>query len=139
MIETLDELRATEEPGRAFRIRLTEKEAVEVVTRQAARGAPLPIGAISLELRPDQLALAVEVTLVGMPMNVRVRGLPRVEDDRLTFDFHELSLNGSPAPAFIQQQVIQRVNDRLAPDELPIVVETVELGEGWVLLAGRTK
>jgi hypothetical protein len=139
VIETLDQLRAADEPGRPFRIRLTEAEAVEIVTRQAARGAPLPVGEIALELRPKHIALLLEVTLVGMPMRVEVRGLPRVEAEQLRFEFHELSLNGSPAPPFIQQQVVQRVNQRLAPDELPIVIESLELGEGWVLLAGRTK
>ncbi|GIW06316.1 MAG: hypothetical protein KatS3mg060_1121 [Dehalococcoidia bacterium] len=139
MIETLDELRTADAPGQPFRIRLTEAEAIEVVTRQAGRGAPLPIGDISLELRPEQIALALDVTLVGMTMTVQVRGIPRIDADRVSFEFHEMRLNGAPAPAFIQQQVIQRVNERLAPDELPIVIESLELGEGWVLLAGRTK
>jgi hypothetical protein len=139
VIETLDDLRAADTPGMPFRIRLTEDEAVQVVSRHAARGAPLPIEELVLQLRPDQVALSLAVTLIGMPMTVHVRGVPRLEADRLKFEFHELRLNGTPAPAFIQQQVIERVNDQLAPEALPIIVETLELGEGWVVLGGRTK
>lgn len=139
MIETLDDLRAADGPGRPFRIRLTAEEAVHVVSRHAARGAPLPIDAIDLQLQPDQVALSLAVTLIGMPMTVQVRGVPRLEADRLRFEFYEMRLNGTPAPAFIQQQVIQRVNEQLAPEALPIIIETVELGEGWVVVGGRTK
>ncbi|MCS6800874.1 MAG: hypothetical protein RMM58_08940 [Chloroflexota bacterium] len=139
MIETLAELRATETPGLPFRIRLTEADAVDLITRQAAQGAPLPVSGIALELRPQAVTLSLEVSVIGMAMTVHVRGLPRLKEERLIFEFHEMRLNGSPAPPFLQHQVVQQVNERLAPDALPLVIDSVEIGEGWVVLSGRTK
>ena len=131
MIDDLKTLRATDEPDQPFRIRLTEEEAIQVVTEQAAKAGPLPLGEFDLALRVEQVIVNLEVALMGMPVKVEVKGLPAVEDEQVRFEFHEMSLNGAPAPPFIQNQVVQQVNGRLASDRLPIVVEDV--ADLWAL------
>jgi hypothetical protein len=139
VIDNLKTLRATEEADRPFAIRLTEQEAVAVVVEQASKNGPLPVSDLALNLRVEAVVINLEIALMGMPVKVEVKGLPAVEDERVRFEFHEMIVNGAPAPAFIQNQVVQRVNGRLAPDQLPIVIEAMEVGDGFVVIAGRTK
>lgn len=140
MIETVDALRAATEPDIPFRLILTSDEVVKLALEQLAESAgPLPVSDVSMVVRETLVELALSMSLMGMPVAVSLSGLPRVEDEAVQFDFAKLDLNGTPAPAFVRSQIVNQVNGRLAPERLPIVVEQIDLADGFVTIVGRTK
>jgi hypothetical protein len=139
MIDSLEGLRAARAPGLPFRLRLSEEEAETLLAHQAQQHDALLLEVHHLRLEPGRLALALQVTLLGLPLAVEASGRPRLEQGRLAFELQDLLVNGAPAPAFLRQQVLHQVNARLAPEALPVVLTELELGDGWVLIAGQTK
>ena len=57
----------------------------------------------------------------------------------MRFDLGYMKLNGAAAPAFVANQVMQTVNQRLDPTNLPVAVELIELAAGQASISGRTR
>ncbi|MBI2865640.1 MAG: hypothetical protein HYX94_13920 [Chloroflexi bacterium] len=121
--------------GVPFGLKLNEAE--------IARFANEKIGSlasnVSVSVTRQAISVSGKTKMAALTMDVQIAGTPMLEDGRLRFDMDSLSINGRTAPDFMRAQIANAINEKLDPEQIPVRVTSLELGEGWVEVAGKTK
>ena len=94
---------------------------------------------VSVDISPESVSVSGKTKMAALTMDVRIVGTPLLEDGNLRFDMDSMEINKRPAPDFMRAQIANAVNEKLDPSQVPVKVTHLELGEGWVQVAGETK
>lgn len=134
-LEELVHLVESGQHGVPFDVRVKQEE----LTRLANDKIGAMASDISVEISPQAVSVGAKTRMAALTMDVKLVGKPLLEDGRLKFDIDRLDLNKRPAPDFMRSQLFNAVNEKLDSEELPVKVSRLELGDGWLEVAGETK
>jgi len=140
VLESIEEiLNNTAAPGTPFRIVLTEGQLTAMANNYLSEHAGLALSDATVKLEPDLITVAAKTQFGGLPIRLEVAGSPVLVGEGLRILFNRITLNGAPAPAFIANRLVESVNRHLDHDNLPLVIEAVEVAAGQATIAGRIK
>ncbi|MDO8671152.1 MAG: hypothetical protein Q7O66_06935 [Dehalococcoidia bacterium] len=94
---------------------------------------------ISVEISPLSVKVSGKTRMALLTMDVEIVGVPSLTDGNLGFDIVSVGIKGRPAPDFMRTQIVNAINDKLSPSQVPVKITRFDLGEGWVQVAGETK
>lgn len=139
MIRDLPSLLANREADVPYELTLSESDVAGLLKGRLDKSPALSVNLTHIGIHPDRVEVAGETSLAGMPINATASGQPKSEGGGVRFELYSLELNGAPAPGFLRNQIVGQVNERLSPDRLPIMVESIALHDGSVTICGMTK
>lgn len=138
LAELREKVKAGTHQGESFELTVTDTELEETLAWYATRheGAPLPEARISID--PDGIGLSGDVELGGFRASIAGRADVYLLDGVPTISIVQLKMGSAELPEFIRFQLEDQLNRQLMlrEDDLPVIVEELELEEGRLTMRG---
>lgn len=136
--EFKEKVRAGTHHGESFELTVADTELEETLAWYAKRhaGAPLPETSISID--PNGIGLSGKVQLGGLKAEVTGRADVYLQNGVPALSIVELKMGTAALPEFVRLQIEEQLNRQLLlrEDELPVIVEELELEEGQLTMRG---
>jgi hypothetical protein len=120
---------------------LSEAEVNAIAVPEMESDADFPLQQPSIQILPGKVILNGQAPLGPTLLPVSVTGSVDLTDGVPTLAVTNVQASGITAPQSVVQQVSHQVSDslRLTPDDLPITVQAVTLGNHSMTVTGVTK
>ena len=133
----LESAASTTQPGQRFVLRLSEADVTGKMREFLASDRSVPITNATARLRPGRVTVSGQVSTMAAVLDATAVGAVRAESGHLSISIESMSFGGNP-PAVIQLAAGQMLTAMLtrASLELPSAVETIEIGDGELIVRG---
>lgn len=127
--------------GRSVEIRMDEDALNEQIAVALARHGELPYQQITADLRPGQITLSGNVSVLGLALPTQVQGTVLAVDCHPSVQIDSVAVGGILTPKFVKQQVVQLVEESLAwyPADYALCLEQIVIEENQATLYGSRR
>ena len=145
MSEQLAQLRESVETGthegESFELIVTDSDVEEALAWYAEQHPGVPFHEVRIRINPDGVELSGEVRLGTLQTQVTGRADVYMQDGVPLLAIDELSIGKARLPDFIRFQLEDQLNGQLMlrGDELPLIIEEMELQEGQLAVRGTIR
>jgi hypothetical protein len=138
LAEFREKVRAGTHQGDSFELTVTDTELEETLAWYSARHAGVPLPETRISIDSEGIGLSGEVQLGGLRAEVAGRADVYLQDGIPTLSIVELKMGTAVLPEFVRLQIEEQLNRQLMlrEDELPVIVEELELEEGRLTIRG---
>jgi len=136
-----EKVRAGTHRGERFELTVAGEELEETLGWYAGREANAPFRELRVRIRPEGIEVSGEVSLGGLRARVSGRADIYLQDGVPRVAFEEMKMGETGLPDFILFQLEDQLNRQLIlrEDELPLIVDELELGEGTLIVRGSLR
>ena len=138
LAEFKEKVRAGTHHGESFELTVTDTELEETLAWYAARHAGVPLPETRISIDSDGIGLSGDAELGGFRANIAGRADVYLLDGIPTISIVELKMGSAELPEFVRFQLEDQLNRQLMlrEDNLPVIVEELELEEGRLTIRG---
>ncbi|RYG69194.1 hypothetical protein EON80_10265 [bacterium] len=131
---------ARKKERKEFKLEVTEDQ-LNTLLQDRLRTEKFPIDDLRAGLSPGILTLQGTAKYQGFDVPATLNGTLEAKDDTLDFQIDSLSLSGLPAPGNIKEKAEKAISEGLKKafrKDGSAKIEKVEIGEGKMMVEGRT-
>ena len=137
VVELLDYIRSGDHSGESWSVTLTDLEAEQTITWYLARWPQIPFAHPQVEITPDFLAAAGDVTFAGIRVHVRGRGEITLHEGVPQVRILDLSI---PLPTPLRRALENELSSQIRrADELPVRFTSADWRDGQVTVTGTIR
>jgi hypothetical protein len=126
--------------GEPYEVTLTNLEAEQAITWFLNRHPSIPFRYPRVEIHPDGVEVWGEAHMAGLRVGLEGRANVVLRDGVPIITVERLGMAGVAIPGFVRQRIQAEIDRQLAQAyNLPIIIETLELHEGWGRGAGTIR
>jgi hypothetical protein len=136
-----EKARAGTHSGESFELTVTDEELDETLGWYAGREASAPFEEAKVRIRPEGIEVSGEASLGGFRARASGRVDVYLQDGVPRVALGEMKMGEAGLPDFILFQLEDQLNRQLIlrEDELPLIIEELELGEGSLVMRGTLR
>jgi hypothetical protein len=127
--------------GERFELTVADEELAETLDWYAGRQASAPFREATVRIRPEGIEISGEASLGGFRARASGRVDIYLQDGVPRLAFGEMKMGEAGLPDFILFQLEDQLNRQLilGEDELPLIIEELELEEGALIVRGSLR
>jgi hypothetical protein len=136
-----EKVRAGTHSGESFELMVTDEELDETLDWYAGRQSSAPFQEVRVSIFPEGIGLSGEASLGGLRARISGRVDIYLEDGVPRVAFGEMKMGEAGLPDFILFQLEDQLNRQLilGEDQLPLIIEELELEEGSLIVRGTLR
>jgi hypothetical protein len=141
LVQFMEKLKSGTHSGERFELALTDEELEEAVAWYSLEHSSFPLGDARMSIRADSIEISGEARLGSAHLPLTARADVSVNEGVPVIAVNEIRLGEMGLPGFIRFELEDRLNRFLAlrRDELPVLVEELELLDGRLTVRGSVR
>ncbi len=136
-----DKVKAGTHYGESFTLTFTDAEVEEALAWYAERQTTTPFPEARVSITPEGIELSGEARLGGLRAAMKGRADVYLQDGIPLVSITELKMGKVELPDFLRFELEEQLNRQLAlrEDELPLILEEIDLQQGRLTVRGRIR